>query len=176
MLDNSHSEQIRFCWFRESSPGHIERDDSLAVAKSDLLLALLGLHPAQQRTTAEPSVTLHGVMSALSPAAPLDTLPLWSRKRLTIMLGPLATDESRTLASDRFQILARVAARALDALPPRAEVELHLPYIDRRSWAERYTILDKTTFVEIGGRVVPASLLAPGHMDEYNAQLLTVSA
>jgi hypothetical protein len=176
MLDNFHSDQIRFCWFRESSPGHIERDDSLAVAKSDLLLALLGLHPAQQRTTAEPSVALDAVLAALSAATPLDTLPLWSRKRLTIMLGPLATDENRSLAGDRLQILARVAARALDALPPRVGVELHLPYIDRRSWAERFTILDKTSFVDIAGRVVPASLLAPSHMDEYNAQLLTVSA
>ena len=98
-------------------------------------------------------------MNALSGSAPFETLPVWSLKRLTIILGQLQTDGQPGFPKDRVQVLVNLADRAFAALPGDVETELHLPYIDRRNWAERFDILDQTTFVEYAGRVVPASLV-----------------
>jgi hypothetical protein len=178
-LEQSNSSQfLRFCWMRETTPGHLEHDGGVRIATCDLLLALLGLHPAQQRATAEPPVSLHEILAGLSGATTYEDLPQWARRRLAIILGPLATPEMRTLAAANLSVLERLAARILAALPPAREneVEVHLPYIDRRDWSNRFKILDATNFVIDQRRIVPEALLDPERMAAYNTQLLAVAS
>jgi hypothetical protein len=66
--------------------------------------------------------------------------------------------------------------RILAVLPPDTELEVHLPYIDRRDWSNRSQILDNTNFVLDEGRIVPAALLTREPMDIYNTQLLAVAS
>ena len=163
---------IRFCWMRETTPGHLEHDGGVRIAKCDLLLALLGLHPAQQRTTAEPCVSVEEGISGLSGSTTYEDLPHWARRRLAIILGPLATPEMRSLAAPNLPVLERLVGRILAVLPPDTELEVHLPYIDRRDWSNRSQILDSTNFVLDEGRIVPAALRTGERKDAYNAQLV----
>lgn len=164
---------LRFCWLRESAPGHLEADAGIPLAPSDLLLALLGLHPAQQRTTALPAVSLDAVLAALSGTVPLDTLPPWARKRVAIILGPLTSEDHRRAACQNAAILIDVAQRISELTPAGVEVEVHLPYIDRRNWAGRFAILQQAGFLYRDGRILPSELLETNALVKYQTQLLT---
>ena len=167
---------LRFCWLRETAPGHLEHDGDIRIAKCDLLLALFGMHPAQKRTTAEPAVTLEEVLAILSAGAPFDNFPVWARRRLANILGPLASEKQRRTAARNAGVLMDVANRILAVVPADDEVEVHLPYIDRRDWPTRFEILESTEFVLCEGRVIPTTLLSSSRLDEYNAQLLAISS
>jgi hypothetical protein len=167
---------LRFCWLRETTPGHLEHDAGVRIAQCDLLLALFGLHRAQQRTTAEPPVSLGQTLAYLAGEIPFEAFPVWARRRLVIMVGPMATEEMRIVARCHGAVLMDVARRILAAIPAGRQCEVHLPYIDRRAWPRRFEILQNCDFVFYQGRTIPATLLQPGRMAEYDAQLLAVSS
>jgi hypothetical protein len=167
---------LRFCWLRETAPGHLEIDGGIRIAQCDLLQALFGIHPAQKRTPSEPPVSVDEVLATLSNAASFDGFPQWARKRLANLLGPLASVEQRLEAAQNAAVLMDVAQRILAATPQGVEVEVHLPYISRRFWANRFEILANAEFVFSQGRVVPATLLGSDPRDQYNAQLLVASS
>ncbi len=169
-------QSLRFCWLRETAPGHLEYDGGIRIAKCDLLDALFGMHAAQKRTPAEPSVSVQDILATLSTAASFDSYPQWARRRLSNILGPLASVEQRREAARNAAVLMDVAERILSATPTDVDVEVHLPYISRRLWANRFEVLANTEFAFINGRVVPEALLAAEHRDEYNAQLLVASS
>lgn len=172
-MENATS-YIRFCWLRESMPGHLERDGGLLIDQDDLLLAMLGLLPSQQRAPfAGCLVSLDAVLAALSGETQIELLPAWVRKRLTIILGPLATLAQRHEAARHAGVLVDLANRIRAAIPAGAGVEVHLPYLDRRAWPLRFQTLDNTEFVYHYGRVLPADVAAsPEHLAEYTAQWL----
>ena len=175
-IDQLSDSCLRFCWLRETAPGHLEHDGGLRIAKADLLAALLGLHPAQQRTTADPSVSPETALAAVSGAADIASLPTWARRRLAALLGPLAAPEQRAAAAQNAAVLLDVAARIAEAVGSSNDIEVHLPYLDRRNWASRFETLARTRFVRWQGRIIPEALLAGGRMDEYNAQWLAVAS
>lgn len=167
---------IRLCWLRESAPGHLEYDGGIPVAKSDLFLAVLGVHPAQPRTTADPSVTLDLILGVLAGQISVDELPQWARRRLAISIGPLATEEHRQAASKNAAVLARMADRILEIAGDASGLEAHLPYIDRRSWSNRFEIFDNTAFVLSGNRIISSGLLTLAERELYNGRLLAAAA
>ena len=167
---------FRFCWLRETTPGHLEHDGGIRIARCDLLLALFGLHPAQQRTTAQPPVSLDRTLAYLSGDIPFEDFPMWARRRLVIMLGPMATEDMRRVARHNAAILMDVAQRIVAAVPAGAECEVHLPYIDRRAWNQRFATLEKTAFTFHQGRVIPTALMQATRLQEYDAQLLAVAS
>lgn len=167
---------VRFCWLRETTPGHLEHDGGIPIAQSDLLLALFGLHASQQRTTALPPVTLEQTLAYISGQVPFEEFPVWARRRLVLILGPMATGEMRDTARGNARILESVARKILAAVPSVSGCEVHLPYIDRRAWRQRFEILDHLEFVFHNGRVIPNDLLDRARFAEYQAQLLAVSS
>ena len=167
---------IRFCWLRETTPGHLEHDGGLRIAKSDILAALLGIHPAQQRTTAGPAVSTETALAAISGAIDMRTVPTWARRRLSAILGPLAHPEQRAAAARNLAIMMDLAARISEAVGSSNDIEVHLPYLDRRTYASRFEKLAQVRFVRWQGRIIPASLMAPGALDQYNAQWLAVAS
>ena len=167
---------VRFCWLRETTPGHLEHDGGLRIAKSDILAALLGIHPAQQRTSAGPAVSTETALAAISGAIDMRALPTWARRRLSAILGPLAHPEQRAAAAKNVAVMMDLAARISEAVGSSTDIEVHLPYIDRRNYGGRFETLAGVRFVRWQGRIIPDSLLAPGALDQYNAQWLAVAA
>jgi hypothetical protein len=182
-MNNEHKSEssttgqfLRFCWLRETAPGHLEHDGGIRIAKCDLLEALFGIHPAQKRTPAEPPVSVDEILATLSVAGPFDSFPQWARRRLANILGPLASEGQRREAARNAAVLMDVANRILAVAPHDVEAEVHLPYISRRHWVSRFDVLANTEFVFREGRVVPKALLSPEHRDEYNAQLIAAAS
>ncbi len=167
---------IRFCWLRETAPGHLEHDGGLRIAKSDILAALLGIHPAQRRTSTGPDVSTETALAAISGAVDMRTVPTWARRRLSAILGPLAHPEQRAVAVKNVAVMMDLAARIAEAVGSSNDIEVHLPYIDRRNYASRFETLAGVRFVRWQGRIIPASLLAPGALHQYNAQWLAVAS
>ncbi|MBS1875434.1 MAG: hypothetical protein JSU00_19635 [Acidobacteria bacterium] len=167
---------IRFCWLRETAPGHLEHDGAVRIAKKDLLAALLGIHPVQQRTSPGPSVTPEAALDAISGVTDIDEIPTWARRRLAAILGPLHSAEQRAEAAANVSILMDIAARLTDAIGAANDIEVHLPYVDRRRWADRMEILSGARFVHYQGRIIPHYLLEPGAMAEYYARWIAVAS
>jgi hypothetical protein len=176
-MSTIHSDSaVRFYWLRESLPNQVEYDCGIRVAESDMLLALLGLHPGQRNVCA-PSVKLDEVLAALSGTEPFESLPCWAQKRLAVTFGPLGNAEQRRLAARHAGVLLDVAGRILTCAPNGAEVEVHLPFLDRRDWSDRFEILNGAQFILTNGRVLPADLAnSMAQMNDYNARWLAISA
>jgi hypothetical protein len=169
---------VRFCWLRESQPSSLEYDLGVRIAKSDLLLALLGLHQKQQHLTpAQSPVNTDQVGAVLSGAARLASLPDWARRRLTVLFGPLAAEEYRTAALENWEVLTRVASRVAEAAGDHPDLEVHLPLIERRDWPSRFEILDAARFVIDSGRLMPENLASSEErLADYNVRLLALAA
>jgi hypothetical protein len=167
---------LRFCWLRESAPGHLECDLGLLVERSNLPLALVGLHPGQQRTTAQPPVSLQQAKNAFESESQFLALPEWARKRLAARFGPLSNASQIRVARENCRILFDAGARALVEAPNDCGVELHLPYLDRRQWPARFDILAKSAFRFVNGRVVPSGIaVSPEESNHYSARLVAAS-
>lgn len=167
---------LRFCWLRESAPGHLECDLGISVERSNLPLALVGLHPGQQRTTAQPPVSLQQVKSAFQSESQFLALPEWARKRLAALFGPLSTAAHLRTARENCRILFDAGARALAEAPDESGIELHLPYLDRRQWPARFDILTRSAFRFVSGRVVPSGVAASAdESNHYNTRLVAAS-
>jgi hypothetical protein len=167
---------VRFCWLRESAPGHLECDLGLSVERSNLGLALVGLHPDQQRTTAHPPVSPEQARTAFESEARFLELPQWARKRLAALFGPLSSASDLRAARENCAILFEAAGRALAEAPREGGVELHLPYLDRRHWPLRFDILAKTAFRFASGRVVPSGVaLSADESNLYDTRLMAAS-
>jgi hypothetical protein len=165
--------KVRFCWLRESAPGHLECDLGLSVERSSLGIALVGLHPDQQRTSAQPPVSPEQARSAFESEARFLELPQWARKRLAALFGPLSSASDLRAARENHAILCQAAQRALAAAPRGGELELHLPYLDRRHWPARFEVLAKTAFRFANGRVVPAGVaLSADESNLYETRLM----
>jgi hypothetical protein len=171
----ANSEQVLFCWLRESAPGRLECDLGLPVERSDVALAALGLHPLQHPPAVAP-VKLSQVIAALSSEDAFRALPEWARKSLSALLGPVHSDEQAAAAKAHCDIVLAAADRALSTAPASSCCELHLPYIARRGWPSRFEILDRASFRFAQGRVAPSSLAAPPDAHAYNAVLLAAGA
>ena len=148
---------FRFCWLRENMPSHVDFDTGFLVARPDLLLAILGLHPGQQRLGRRVYITMRDVESG--------NLPEWAVRRMAAMIGPF-----RSNLVD-WQAVARRIGEA--AAPVPGIVELHLPYVDRRRWPHRIEVLERTEFALRGSLVAPAEMIdkAP-RWNEYVARLI----
>ncbi len=168
---------VRLCWLRESAPGHLECDLGLPIERSDLELALVGLHPDQQRTTAHPPVSTEQARTAFESEAGFLALPQWARKRLSALFGPLSSASDLRAARENCAILFEAAGRALAEAPRESGVELHLPYLDRRHWPVRFEVLAKTAFRFANGRVVPSAIaLSADESNLYDTRIMAASA
>jgi len=139
-------------------------------------LALVGLHPGQQRTTAQPPVSVQQARSAFESESHFLALPEWARKRLAALFGPLSTATHIRAARENCRILFDAGARALAEAPGESGIELHLPYLDRRQWPARFEILTKTAFRLVHGRVVPTAIArSADEANHYNTRLVAAS-
>lgn len=174
----AHAGIARFCWLRETGPGQIDADGGVRIAVGDLLPALLGLHRAQRPGSAEPGVSVEQALAGMRGATKYEDIPQWARRRLAGILGPLQTPAMRAAAGPGLATLERLARRIAAVIPSSApgEIEIHLPYIDRRAWSNRFELLDSTNFVLNDGRIIPDSLLDQEKWDVYNAQLVAAAS
>lgn len=164
---------VRLCWLRESAPGHLECDLGLSVEPSNLGMALVGLHPDQQRTTAYPPVSPEQARTAFESEERFLELPQWARKRLAALFGPLSSASDLRAARENCAILFEAARRALAEAPRESGVELHLPYLDRRHWPVRFDVLAKTAFRFANERVVPSGVaLLADESNLYDTRLI----
>jgi hypothetical protein len=153
---------FRFCWLRESMPSHVDHDSGFLVARRDLLVALLGLHPAQHRS---------GPRSAPVTIDDLEAgrLPDWAVRKLGAMIGPC-----RSGLAEWNAVAARVRETAA-CIPGVAE--LHLPHIDRRRWPRRLHVLESTEFAARGASVMPEEVLNDVcSANEYLARVVGATA
>ncbi len=168
---------VRFCWLRESLPGHLEYDAGLRIARSELLSAILGLHPKQQRTSASTPVSLTQVVNCLTGSAPLAGLPDWSRRRLAITFGPLTTEDQRSAAARNLSVLTELAGTLEQMCAGMNDPEVHLPFVDRRHWTNRFDVLATTRFVIHDGRIMPEPVAtSTDELAVYQARLLAIAS
>ena len=176
-MPSANTAQLLFCWIRETAPGHLECDLGTPIERAELPLAILGLHPRQQRCSTGPAVTLESVSRAFSSKQAFDQLPDWARKRLRILFGSLSSDEQAAAANQQLEVVLAAASRALASAPVNAKVEIHLPYISRRGWPNRFDILEAAMFQLCDGRVLPSTVTASVvELNSYNARLLAAGA
>jgi hypothetical protein len=176
-MPSANTAQLLFCWLRETAPGHLECDLGLPLERADLPLAMLGLHPSQQRAATTDALTLDQVARALSSKACFRALPEWARKRLSVMFGPVSSDEQAPAVQRHLEHVVAAAEHALAVAPLNARVEVHMPYFSRRAWPDRFDILQRESFSLRDGRVLPSSTTDnSAELNSYNARLLAAGA
>jgi hypothetical protein len=74
-------------------------------------------------------------------------------------------------------IVYDLAERVLKSAEGGTEVEVHLPYIDRRDWKRRSVVLASTTFRKHAGRLLPAAYVVnQKEFNHYIARLVAAAA
>ncbi len=109
--------RYHFCWMRESSKGQLESDLGFLLDDDSLELAVAGCHPAQT--------------------------PEW-------VDGPASSEDMRVVlgenADRKLNLIKQTCGHIREAAGDVADLELHLPLIDRRTWNRRFEILAATKF------------------------------
>lgn len=160
---------FRFFWIRENAPGRLEYDSGLPIGRSDLILAMLGVHPGQQRRPEHGAPTREQVISVLTGEARPDCLPAWAAKQIALFDGAADREPAAVL---RGLLDAATRIEQCAAHVP-GEVEVHLPYVVRKDWASCPAILQSCDFTLAAGGVFPRSVVetAAAHT-AYMARLL----
>ena len=127
-------------WMRESGKGHLEADLGTIVAGQDLELAIAGLLPEQQPGNTWIPVKFSDLLTPWN-------LPEWAQRRIQDFFGADPTQEQLTL-------LEGFCNRIRDKAWNIEQTELYLPYLGRREWNERFSILPEIGFERSGDGVV----------------------
>jgi len=150
--------RYRLCWVREIAPGHIETDLGLEVAPEQLLPALAGLRPHNKPITGFALLTSYGLQDAFRSFEIFSLLPVWCRKRLSVMFGEIGTPEDLAVARRNLASLAELTETVARSAPYAGPVEVHLPYLDFDAWNRRFELLREVRFGYHCGRMFPAAV------------------
>lgn len=134
----NRDQTVRFCWLREDAPGHLESDLGLPAAAADLPLAVLRLHPSQNGAGEAPAAVRAQLNDGLSSMVQFQSLPAGMRSALKTFFGPLCGEADLEEARAHLRMLDHVAARVADLAAGCGDVEVHLPYFDRKDWKDRF--------------------------------------
>jgi hypothetical protein len=164
--------RYRICWIRESTASAAEVDLGLEISASELVPVLAGLRPADGPALGPSLLTEEGLADIFGSRARAGLLPVAAERRLMPMFGRLTDAEQFEQARAGFRVLAELAARIRSAGPVSGNIEVHLPFMDRRAWTRRFEHLGKLDFVPYSGRLMPRALVEqPQRMTEHNAML-----
>lgn len=157
---------VNLWWVRESAPDRLDADFGTEIERDRLFAAILGLN--QEDPVPD--------LADLSQPLPETPLPDDLRRKLAALLGPLSSATDRATAAGNLQILSSLTERALDAASDSSATEIHLPYLNRRDWNDRFNILADTEFRTVGAAVVPAPLAGSAEsFGLYTASLVAVA-
>jgi hypothetical protein len=152
--------RYRLCWVREVAPGQIEADLGLEVAPEQLLPALAGFRPHDKPVTGQALLTSYGLQDAFRSYEVFSMLPVWCRRRLSVMFGDIDSPEQLAAARRNLESLAELTATVARVAPYAGPVEVHLPYLDFDAWCRRFEVLRDARFGYHCGRMLPAAVAA----------------
>jgi hypothetical protein len=135
---------LSFCWVRETAAGRLDADIGVTTTRDGLLRIIAGLDPDEAEA-----------IDALAVGDEIAALPETARRKLAAALGPLSSADHVADVRQKLAILSALAGRALAEAAASKAAEVHLPYLSRRDWTDRFEILANTTFRCWNGRVLP---------------------
>jgi hypothetical protein len=147
--------RYRLCWVREVAPGQIQSDLGLEVDPEQLLPALAGLRPHDKPITGLALLTSYGLQDAFRSYEIFSCLPVWCRRRLSVMFGEIVSPEELAAARRNLGRLVELTETVARAAPYAGPVEVHLPYLDFDAWNSRFELLRDVRFGYHCGRMFP---------------------
>lgn len=147
---------IHLNWLRETAPGHLEADLGLRVSGDSLPLALMSLHPAQQRQERDENRIYAQLDEGLRSLDSLARLPEWQGTRMKNFFGPITSQAELQTARQNLGVTRRVCESInRTARQAGGDAEVHLPYFGRKAWLRRFELLNELAFdIAADGRMV----------------------